>query len=151
MTQLPDPYLYDIPSGRDPNLNLDRLETKSFLRDAIPLTGWVHGLEASDLEERYARGLKASELDFSFRVKIPVMTLQKKEIDFLVYKGTKWPVETDGPMGHTTSAQKGFDDLREALLSPIFWALGWMPLKRVKFWQLDNQDEADRVVREMFV
>lgn len=151
MTQLPDPYLYDIPSGRDPGLNLGRLKTKSFLRDAIPLTGWVHGLKASDLEERFARGLKASELEFSFQIRIPVMTLQKKVVDFLVDKGTKWPVEIEGYIGHNTSAQQGQDALRESLLNPIFLKLGWMPLLRVKWHMLDNQDEADRVVREMFL
>jgi len=151
MTRLPDPYLYDIPSGRDPGLNLGRLKSVSFLRDAVPLTGWVHGLEASDLEERFARGLKTSELEFHFQVKIPVMTLQKKVIDFLVDVGTKWPVSIEGYIGHSTAAQQGLDELRESLLNPIFLKLGWMPLRRVKWHRLDNQDDADRVVREMFL
>ena len=118
------------------------------------LTGKVNGLDATDIEERFARALASVGLKFRFQVRFWTANSapwQEKEVDFVVLAaGMFQPVEVDGQIGHRTSAQLGRDAIREVLLNAIFRRLGYLPLVRVKWFELETQEMADEVVRRMF-
>lgn len=147
-----EPYLYPTESKRSPrnDSNVNRLGQLSSSSDEIPLTGWVHGKKASDLEERVYRGAKIFGLtDQQIRFKVPFSTMLPfaKELDFVFEFGVFQPVAVDGPMGHTTSAEIGRDEYREALLNPEFAKIGWLPLVRIKWFDISTQDKATRQIR----
>jgi hypothetical protein len=146
-------YCYPIsPQKTSPN-NLHRLDQPKPVPDPTPLTGFVNGKRASNLEERFARGLHSAKLSFIFQYKVPVAgTLPGKEkvVDFLVERGLRYPVEIDGLIAHHTTAQKGQDVVREILINHAFIQRGILPIRRVKWWQLETQEMANRVVRELF-
>ena len=149
------PYLYKKASNRAANLNLDRLGQIKNPADPIPLTGWVHGKEASDLEERFYRGVRntgISDEDIHYDVPVRVtagMRLEEKKVDFMIDLGVMQPVEVDGYIGHHTSAQQGYDQVRETLLNAEFRKRGIHPLKRVKWWQVETQEMADAAARSI--
>jgi hypothetical protein len=149
------PYQYKIPSKQDPDLNLDRLKNLNNPTDPIPLTGWIHGEEASDLEERFYRGVKNAGIDdedIHYNVPVRVtsgMRQEEKRVDFMIDLGVMQPVEVDGYIGHHTSAQQGYDQVRETLLNAEFRKRGIHSLKRVKWWQVETQEMADVVARSI--
>lgn len=146
-----EPYLYPLDSKRAPrNPNVERLGGFSANSDPIPLTGWVHGKKASDLEERVYRGAKISGLtdqEINFQVPFQTMLPFTQELDFVFRPSFIQPTEVDGPMGHTNSAQQGVDDYREALLNPEFMKIGWLPLERIKWFEIPTQDKASYRMR----
>jgi len=150
-----NPYLYRKPSKRAANLNLDRLRQLKNQSDPIPLTGWVHGKEASDLEERFYRGVKnAGILDEDLHYDVPVrvtngMRPEEKKVDFMIDLGVMQPVEVDGYIGHYTASQQGYDQIREMLLNAEFRKRGIRSLKRVKWWQVETQEMADETARSI--
>jgi len=149
------PYLYKTPSKRAPEMRLDRLRNLTNPADPIPLTGWIHGKEASDLEERFYRGVKnAGVTDEDIHYDIPVqvssgMRMEEKKVDFMIDLGVMQPVEVDGYIGHHTAAQQGYDSVRETQLNALFLKWGWLPLERVKWWQLESQEQADVTARQL--
>lgn len=147
------PYMYSIPHQKATEFGLNRLDEISPLEDSKPLTGFVNGVIASDLEERFARGLSSAGLQFHFQYRVPVagsLPGKDKIVDFLVEKGFYYPVEIDGLIAHRTTAQMGRDLIREILLNQAFFRRGIYPIRRVKWWQLETQEMADRLVRELF-
>jgi hypothetical protein len=133
--------------------DLNRLEQITTLPDPKPLTGFVNGMRASDLEERFARGLRGAGLRFRFQYLVSVVDSlpgKEKVVDFLVEKGFFYPIEIDGLIAHHTAAQKGKDLVREILLNDKFKQRGIYPIQRVKWWQLETQEMANRIVRELF-
>ncbi len=149
-----EPYLYNIGSPRRPEHKKNRLAGFSAAKDRIPLTGWVHGLKASDLEERTYRGAKNSGLtDEEIKFQVPFRTALPfaKNLDFVLKPGRIMPLEVDGPIGHTNSAQLGKDAYREALLNTEFIRIGWRPLTRIKWYYLRTQFHADQKLRSLLV
>ena len=147
------PYTYPIPSQKASQFGLNRLEKISPLADPQPLTGFVNGVRASDLEERFARGLSRAGLHFKFQYPVIVVGCLpgvEKHVDFLVEKGYFYPIEIDGLIAHHTTAQKGKDLVREVLLNQEFIRRGIHTIQRVKWWQLETQEMADRIVRDLF-
>jgi len=146
-------FKYQVPRRVEERLDLNRLPGIKEITDPKPLTGWVHGKQATDIEERFARGLMQMNLEFRFQAPFPVrdsLPGHEMVVDFVVENGFHYPVEVDGPVWHTTGAKQGKDEVREILLNEVFRSLGYMPLQRVKWWQLGNQAMADQVVREKF-
>ena len=149
------PYSYKLPSRRAASLNLNRLRNLTNPADPIPLTGWVHGKQASDLEERFYRGVKnAGVPDEDIHYDVPVrvrtgMRIEEKRVDFMIDLGVMQPVEVDGYIGHSTAAQQGYDQVREILLNAEFRKRGVRPLKRVKWWQVETQEMADAIARDI--
>ena len=134
-------------------MDVNRLGERPAVKDPIPLTGKVKGKRASDLEERFARGLTAAGLEFTFQYQVKLESSlpgQEKVIDFLVDAGWRYPVEIDGVIAHRTAVQQGRDLLREILLNHSLHKWGILPIQRVKWWQLNAQEMADRAVRQMF-
>lgn len=121
--------------------------------DPNPLTGYVNGIKATNIEERFARALRQRDLHFRFQVRFPTATSlpgHERIVDFVIYYGLRYPVEVDGEMSHSTSAQLGADAVREALLNEVFRWKGMPPLRRVKWWQLETQVMADAAVSRLF-
>ncbi|MEN8242168.1 MAG: hypothetical protein ABFS17_09630 [Chloroflexota bacterium] len=146
-------FSYPLPERPNPGNRINRLAEISAIKDPLPLSGLVHGRRASDLEERFARGLDSAGLAyrFQYRVKLEIsLPGREKVIDFLVELGWRYPVEIDGVIAHRTAAQQGADRVREILLNDSLRRRGIFPIQRLRWWQLASQEMADRVVREMF-
>lgn len=153
---MPKPYRYKKKSrrtGQGAHFDLDRLERLSVKADEIPLTGFVNGLKASDLEERVARALRMLNVEFGFQVPFETsgsLPGQEKNVDFVVQAGGMFiPIAVDGKIGHNTSAQKGKDSVRETLLNEVFKRYGLRPLVRIKWDQVDTQALAVRTIRQL--
>lgn len=145
------PYLYPKKSNRQDRMRVNRLKPPKV--DDEQLTGFVNGERASDLEERFARALRAEKIDFSFQVQFSTavsLVGEDKVVDFVVNNGLQFPVDINGSIGHTSSAQRGKDAVREALLNEVFSYKGMQPLQVVWWYELDNQQEANAVVKRMF-
>ncbi len=150
---LPKPYMYKRPSNRQLETPLNRLKQHRPIADPIPLTGFVHGLPASDIEERFARALRLRRKEFQFQIKFPTATSlpgEEKNVDFIVFDGMAFPVEIDGYIGHHTGEQLGKDDFREQQLNEVFSKQGYQLMKRVKWTKLETQQAADQIVGQLF-
>lgn len=146
-------FEYPIRPQSAPPTQVNRISQISPLQDPIPLTGRVQGKQASDLEERFARALEKSRLAFTFQYQAGIyggIPGQEKRVDFMVYSGLRCPVEIDGVIAHSTAAQQARDTIREILLNDTFRRRGILPIRRVKWWQLETQRMADQLVQEMF-
>lgn len=148
------PYQYTVRKKPMQHFRKRRLKRHYEQTDPIPLTGFLVGKQASDIEERFGRALLAVKLRFRFQVRFPTADRapgQRRVVDFVVEsKGIDHPVEIDGRIGHRTSAQKGKDAVREILLNDLFVRWGMALLQRVSWTELETQEEADRTVRRMF-
>ena len=141
------PFKYKA-APRPPKFPLNRLQTTN---EGERLTGFVNGKEASDLEERFARALSTQGRDFIFQYEFvgpATIPGQENIIDFVV--DDIWPTEVDGTFVHKSAAKKADDQLRDAILNEHFADDGWSPIRRVPGSELEDQDEADRIVREMW-
>jgi len=146
-------FQYLLPRVRRAPSALNRLPEIGPLKDPHPLTGRVQGQAASDLEERFARALSRTDLGYQFQVRVRTVggvPGQEKRIDFIVEDGPGCPVEIDGPFAHHTAAQQGADLVREILLNEALRRRGMLPIRRVKWWQLETQALANRLVTEIF-
>jgi len=142
-----EPYRYKL-APRPPVQPLNRLAGTS---EDERLTGFVHGKEASDLEERFARALDGAGKSFSFEVEIQGPTTipgQENQIDFVV--DDIYPFEVDGSFTHKTAEQKAHDALRDAFLNDYLKQYGWHPIDRISGDKLETQEQADQIVRERF-
>ena len=121
--------------------------------DDPPLTGFVSGYKASDIEERFARACRNNKIEFKFKVRIPVLANligDKKEIDFIVMLTVPQTVDVDGEFSHKTVEQVGQDQLRDALLSNELIKYNFqVPHLRVSWVGLIDQITADRTVRNI--
>lgn len=140
-----------------PRPKLDRGEGQEVL------TGSVHGLKASKLEERLAKALDFHEIDYEFRR----TTLHRgepgyKELDFLIYSryGNFGVSVQDTTFVHKGTAAE--DNLQEAIVVEAMRGQGieFIPMNYPEpgsiigtFSQevLGNQDDALRVVEEYFL
>jgi len=115
------------------------------------LTGFVHGKEASDLEERFAKSLDklGKKYIFEYEVLGPVgIPGQENQIDFVV-EDTR-PIEVDGNWVHKSGSAKAEDQIRDAILNDFLSQYGWEPIMRISGDQLEDQQQADTVAGELF-
>lgn len=145
-------YKFKKKSALRPRTPNKQFERDSF-EDIPPLTGWVHGRKASDIEERFSRAARAAGVEFSFQVYFDVLTSlpgESKEIDFVLDLPLKQTVDVDGEFAHKTSEQQGQDAMRDALLSNELSEMGYqVPHLRVPWTDLEQQEVADRTLREI--
>lgn len=117
------------------------------------LTRFINGIKASDIEERFYRSMKKQGItNFEFRpVRIAGRNMPGSiEIDFKIESGgLVYIIQIDGSIGHKTAEQKGEDAVKDAILNNLFQGYA-LPVIRIPGEELDNQDDADRVVREIF-
>lgn len=125
------------------------------------LTGIVMGWEASDIEERFARGLgKHNYVErYSFRDHYfgPARNVPGAvEVDFMVFSEGWWPIQIDGAYAHKTVAQKDRDKENDARINEHLSKFGVNPVQRIpdsaRFLTgcLDTQESADQTVRDLF-
>jgi len=117
------------------------------------LSGFVHGMEASTLEERFARALDRRGLRFIFQHRIDTpyqIPGQENEVDFVVEEYGTHPIEVDGNWIHKSAAAKAKDKLRDAILDDILGKEGWHPIVRVPGNELEDQAQANNVVEALF-
>ncbi len=113
------------------------------------LTGWVHGLEASDIAERFARALKSNQHEFQNEVPFPVANAPDwKIVDFIV--DIFQPVTVSGQIGHDSQAEQEDDLDRLNALNETFASQGYLDMLVVWWWQLEDQDIANQTVQDLF-
>jgi hypothetical protein len=145
------PYKLKVPSRRTPRFRVNRLKRNLGVEEN--LTGWVNGKNASDIEERFAKALRAKRVDFKFRVDVRTAISipgRDREIDFLIDLGGRWrAVEVDGEIGHKNMGQKSRDVVREIYINESLRKEGILPIARVHWRKLQNQEMAARAVLEL--
>lgn len=156
MMNLPKPYQYKKPRKPSAPKVANRVQTQA---EEENLTGFVQGKEASDIEERFARALDKLEKRYSFREHFfgPARnTPGAIEVDFLVDDGTWFPIQIDGEYAHKTAGQKDRDNVNDARLNQYFSKVGVSNVRRIPdgkeymVGDLDDQESADQVVKEVF-
>jgi hypothetical protein len=140
-------FRYKLPP-RPPKQPLNRIQTTN---EGERLTGFVHGKEASDLEERFARALDGAGKEYIFEYEVLGPTTipgQENQVDFLVEE--VYPTEIDGEFTHKSAEQRAHDQLRDAVLNEYMSKDGWQPINRIGGHRLQTQEDADRVVQETY-
>lgn len=145
------PYKYKLPSKRFEEPRLIPLPPKDPMDDE-GLTGWINGLTASKLEERFARALRGKQLAFKFKFDIRQPGREfKNNIDFIVNTGfTEEAVEIFGPFTHESESDRRRDEDRIAVLNPVLIQLSIEPIKVVWFYDTDTQELATNIVDDLF-
>jgi len=113
----------------------------------------VNGEPASKIEERFAIALRQRRLDFDFQYNVWTaysLPTQDRVIDFVVYLPPPQPVEIDGEIAHKTIADKEADRLRDGVIDETMSLYNWSPIERVSGDDLQKQDDANAIVRELF-
>lgn len=159
-----DPYKYRVRPTRKPDIPTG----SSIFRGATEhevFVGQIQGEKSSDIEERFQRGLDKLELNYDFRVRVTsaALGIQKlthvfanvegeAEIDFLVEaRGETTPIMIDGQIGHFFTPYQADHDRQKTIVVDNFGKTqNWRPTVRVPFWQLIDQNYADRTVRDLF-
>ncbi len=140
-------FKYRLPKQK--KLEPDRTPIESDEDEA--LTGYVQGLEASDLEERFARALDKFGIgyDFEFLVETAfTLPHELKQVDFMTYAGQPRPVEVDGEWVHKSAEQREYDRERDAQIFQALSPRGYLPVLRIPGENLLTQDFADTIVQE---
>lgn len=141
------PYKYRL-APRPPKMPLNRPKREG---EAEPLTGFVHGKEASDLEERFANALDKAGKKYVFEYEVLTdigVPGEENQIDFVVEE--IYPVEIDGGFTHKTGSQKAKDQTRDAILNEYLSRFGWNPIDRIPGDDIETPEAADQVVAERF-
>lgn len=140
-----------------------------FDRPDEQLSGFIGELKASDIEERWAKGVaKLPEWSYQFRARISPLTHKvtsvmrnlpgELEIDFLMVRGsTVLPVLIDGIIGHHYAAwQKDVDEKKTIAINQAMRGYGALPAIRVparkdEIWRLSSQEHADNLAKEILM
>jgi len=125
--------------------------------DREALTGWVNGMEASDIEERFARSLEKMRQErrienYGFRVPYVAGRWMPGsiELDYAVYTGGMvQPVQIDGTYAHKNGNQKAQDSIKDAILNDLLKQVAF-PVIRIPGYELETQEEADEQARRLF-
>ena len=145
------PYVLKVPRRK-------AVEEGHFNRITTPaqqegLTGYIGEWEASDIEERFARSLIKEDLPFTFREHFfgPARTTPGAiEVDFLVFAGMTSPIFIDGEYAHKSQAQKDSDSVKDAIFDEFGMQYGFEHSRRIPGDELETQEQADNLVKEMF-
>ena len=135
---------------------LDFADRKNRIVVRVPaegLSGFVHGLDASDLEERFAIALNQLQLEFTVRFLVGTLYSlpgEDKEIDFIVDAGFLYPIEIDADFTHRGADQQEKDKLRDAQINEVLSKEGYFPIQRISGARLQTIPDAIRVVSELF-
>ena len=119
------------------------------------LLGFVHGKKASALEERFARALDESRLQFIFQY--PVYSAysipgEERQIDFMVFDGPVLiPVEPKGGFIHQSPSRRAEDARRTQVLNEALRRIGIRDIIELKSDEPRDMDSARQIVRDLFV
>lgn len=146
---MPEYYEYRKPRTKKPVFTADRIKK---VGGKEQLTGAVKGEPASDIEERLANALSANGVGYEFTVdfKTPFSVPgQPNNIDYLLYPRKQY-VEVYGEIGHGGAGEKGKDIVREAWINSELQKQGLPKLQVVWYYDLQDADQANAVVKERF-
>lgn len=147
------PYKYKVPRVRG-GVSHDSINRPKKLVEDEGLTGVVNGEAATDIEERFARALwknkRVEGFDFQNSYFAGRNMAGEVRPDFIVYAGTAFPVQVDGEFAHRTAEQKASDRAKDAMLDGLLTPMGAAPTQRISGELLQTQDDADRLVEELF-
>jgi hypothetical protein len=118
------------------------------------LTGLVHGIPASDIEERFARALDRLGIPYEFQKNLlaPANLPGNYKLDFLVYNpkdGRLYPIAVDGEFAHKSAEQRAKDKLKDIVLNSAKQG-EYQPVERLDYTKLDNQEIADQTTADLF-
>lgn len=137
---------------REKPARFETVERLTRTDDKRPLTGFVADLEASPEEERFARALRENNIGFSFQFELPVLTSlpgEEKIVDFIIGI-RRQPVEIFGRIGHESASDKAKDRVREIMINEEMRQKGRPLIEVIWYYELEDQDQANAVVREKF-
>jgi hypothetical protein len=121
--------------------------------DSEGLTGYVHGLKASDLEERSARSLNDLDVDFTFQFEVTTaFTLpgEERKVDFIVHDGASYAYEIDEVDFIHRGAEAIQEDLiRDVLIDEKLEKLGVFPIVHIPSTDLETQELSDQTWRAL--
>jgi len=128
------------------------------------LTGQVQEQDASDIEERSARAIdKLPEWEYAFRLRINPITgnlsaehtnlTGEVEIDFFGQRGNEYKaILVDGEISHFYALwQRAADEEKTEKINAFMKRIGQGEAIRIPFWQLADQDTADRTIRNLLM
>ena len=146
------PYKYDT-RHHDKKMDLTFAKPEQQKEDE-GLTGLVRGVEASDLEERFARALNKYRVPYEFQVEFytPFTIPSKDKVVDFVLRGNQ-PVDIYGFVGHHLNiGQEGYDRIREQQLNEVFSKARYKPLIVVEDTDVgDTQEKTNAFVRRLVV
>lgn len=132
-----------------------------FVNSGETLSGKITGKKASDIEERFYRGLVRLQIPSTFRMRItPLGGMTEKfsnvvgevEIDFVCqFFNRLYPVMIDGEISHYMADWQQEEDAEKTKrVNDVLRPYGAKPVIRVKYTSLANQTMANRVIEEIF-
>lgn len=137
---------------------VQRSEAKNRPRGEVShelLTHTVKGQSASDLEERFARGLDRNPNVLSYEFQPSYVTGRnlpgELRPDFIVYEPVMQPVQIDGEFSHKTAEQHATDAVKDALLDEVLKGTGAMPSVRIPGDKIQTDSAVDEVMRELLL
>lgn len=125
------------------------------MRDGEVLTGFVRGLPASNLEERFAIALDQSKDIVSYEFQPSYIgarnTSGEVKLDFMVYQGGQmFPIQIDGDYVHKTAAQREEDKVKDEQLDQYLSPYLAMPTMRLKEDDISSVAEAKALIERLF-
>jgi len=122
------------------------------------LTGYVHGVRASALEERFAKALDFFGLNYQFQFEVAsIYSLpgEGKIIDFIVMPGGLGiPIEIGSSFVHDSPSKKEEERFRQSLINDILPLMGIQrlgdPLFEVEFDRPWDFEDAKQLVFNLF-
>ena len=145
-------YQFHINAAPRENTPAPKIQTPS---DDEMLMGYVQGMEASDLEERFARAIaKMPDLVLGYSFRKPMIAGKNlpgwAELDFSVFTPTGYqPIQVDGEYAHKSQQQKSEDTVKDALINEELKGYA-QPIIRINGDLLQTQAEADLTARMIF-
>lgn len=117
------------------------------------LSGYVHGVRASALEERSAISLRKLGLEFIFQFEVVTafsLPEQERKVDFIVHDGLSYAYEIDEiEFIHRGAESQQEDLLRDALVNEKLQKLGIQPIVHIESTKLETQELSDQTWRDL--
>lgn len=124
------------------------------VKKAEYLSGYVFGMKASDIEERFAKALSKEKRVTEFQFRVPVINQRnlpgQLEVDFIATSGASvYVFQVDGEMAHKGYGKKQDDMRKDVLVNQHMKRYNAFPVKRIDGNSLSTQEQADQTVREL--
>lgn len=134
----------DLPTGKQNILRND---------DEV-LSGFIDGMKASDIEERFARALSKDKRILGRQFRYPVISprnmLGQLEVDFLINATSGiYPVQVDGEYAHKNISKRQDDYRKDVLVNNFLKKYNAFPVIRIPGRELITQQLADLKLREI--
>lgn len=145
------PFKYKISRGNNKPAAFGKIKRETADEE---LTGLIGRDAASDIEERFARALYKDARVSGFSFREPVITARnlpgQLEVDFVVQSGPEiYPIQVDGEYAHKGASKKADDARKDNMVNEYYKQYGARLVQRIDGEKLQNQEDADRLVRSL--